>query len=302
MFQKSTIHRRLLALFIALSVLVLCSAQSALGAQDADGSSQSAAGEAPFNHLLPAEIQSRGYLRVASEIMYPPFETFAKDNKTVVGIDADIAKAIGKQLGVELRFISTSFDAIIPGLAANRYDMAMSAMTDNTKRQKQVDFVDYFLAGGAIMARTADKDKYVKLVDLCGVAVGVTKGTTEVSDAKEQSTKCEKAGKSPLDISIFARQAQMVLALQSNRVDAVMADAPNAAATADHSEGQLELTGPPYEKAVFGIVFPKDSDQLLKAVQAALQEIMDNGAYVAILEQYGQAKNALDTATINAGK
>lgn len=301
MFQTSTIRKRLFALFAALTFLAIYGVQPALGAQNADGSSQSAAGEAPFNHLLPAEIQSRGYLRVASEIMYPPFETFAEDNKTVVGIDADIAKAIGKQLGVELRFVSTSFDAIIPGLVAKRYDMAMSAMTDNTKRQKQVDFVDYFLAGGAIMARTADKDKYVKLVDLCGVSVGVTKGTTEVSDAKVQSAECEKAGKSPLDISIFARQAQMVLALQSRRVDAVMADAPNAAATADHSEGQLALTAPPYEKAVFGIVFPKDSDQLLKAVQAALQEIMDNGSYVKILKKYGQGENTLTTATINGG-
>ncbi len=259
------------------------------------------ADEAPLKHLLPDAIQSNGFLSVASEIQYPPFETFAEDNVTVVGIDADIAAAIGKELGVELRFVSTSFDAIIPGLVAKRYDMAMSAMTDNQERQKQVDFVDYFGAGGAIMARTPDKDKYVTLGDLCGVSVGLAKGTTEVNDAERQSAKCVEDGKPALDSQIFARQDQMVLALQSGRVDAVLADAPNAAATAQNSQGQLILTGPAYEKAVFGIVIPKGSDQLRTAIQAAMQKIMDDGTYLEILKKYGQEENALTTATVNGG-
>ncbi len=257
------------------------------------------AAEAPFKHMLPEAIQSKGYLSVASEIQYPPFETFAEDNKTVVGIDADIAAALSKELGVELRFVSTSFDAIIPGLVAKRYDMAMSAMTDNRKREKQVDFVDYFGSGGGILARTADKDKYKTLDDLCGVTVGIAKGTTEVADAEKQSAKCKAEGKAAINSQIFARQNDMVLALQSHRVDAAMADAPNSAATAQNSKGQLVLTGPAYNKSVFGIVFPKGNDQLMKAVQAALQKIMDDGTYLAILKKYGQQDNAITTATIN---
>ena len=257
--------------------------------------------DAPLKHLLPDTIQSQGFLSVASEIQYPPFETFAEDNKTVVGIDADIAAAIGKELGVELRFVSTSFDAIIPGLVAKRYDMAMSAMTDNKKRQQQVDFVDYFGSGGGIMARTADKDKYVALDDLCGVIVGLAKGTTEVNDAEQQSAKCQKEGKPAIDSQVFARQDQMVLALQSGRVNVAMADAPNAAATAQNSKGQLVLTGPAYTKSLFGIVIPKGSDQLAKAIQSAVQKIMDDGTYLEILKKYGQENNAISTATINGG-
>jgi polar amino acid transport system substrate-binding protein len=259
------------------------------------------ADDAPFKKMLPDAVQSKGFLSVASEIQYPPFETFADDNKTVVGIDADVAAALGKELGVELRFVSTSFDAIIPGLVAKRYDMAMSAMTDNKTRQKQVDFVDYFGSGGAIMARTADKDKYVTLDDLCGVTVGIAKGTTEVADAEKQSAKCQAAGKKPIDSQIFGRQDDMVLALQSGRVAAAMADAPNSAATAQGSKGQLALTGPAYDKAVFGVVVPKGDDQLAKAIQAALQKIMDDGTYLAILKKYGQEDNAITKATINGG-
>lgn len=277
---------------ILKSLLIGLIAATAVAAQAAD---------APLKHLLPDAIQSKGFLSVASEIQYPPFETFAEDNKTVVGIDADIAAAISKELGVELRFVSTSFDAIIPGLVAKRYDMAMSAMTDNKKRQKQVDFVDYFGSGGAIMARTADKDKYVTLDALCGVPVGLAKGTTEVNDAERQSAKCVKEGKPAVDSQIFARQDQMVLALQSGRVDVAMADAPNAAATAQNSKGQLVMTGPAYDKSVFGIVIPKGSDQLAKAIQAAVQKIMGDGTYLEILKKYGQENNAITTATINGG-
>jgi polar amino acid transport system substrate-binding protein len=80
-----------------------------------------------------------------------------------------------------------------------------------------------------------------------------------------------------------------------------MADAPNAAATAQESKGQLVLTGPAYTKSVFGIVVPKGSDQLAKAIQAALQKIMDDGTYLGILKKYGQENNAITTATINGG-
>jgi polar amino acid transport system substrate-binding protein len=139
------------------------------------------------------------------------------------------------------------------------------------------------------------------LDDLCGVAVGIAKGTTEVADAEKQSAKCQQEGKAPIDSQIFARQDDMVLALQSGRVAAAMADAPNSAATAQGSKGQLVLTGPAYDKAVFGIVVPKGSDQLAKAIQAALQKIMDDGTYLAILKKYGQEDNAITKATIDGG-
>lgn len=283
-----------------VAIMTLAGLQPAYSTESATGStSQSAASDAPLHHLLPKAIQDKGYIKVASDVEYPPFETFASDNKTVVGIDADIAAAMGRELGVELRFVNTSFDAIIPGLVAHRYDMAMSAMTDNPEREGAVDFVDYFGSGGAILVRTGDQKKYATLDSLCGVTVGIDKGTTEVKDAKIQSAKCKKEGKPPVDSQIFSGQNQMMLALESRRVDAVLVDSPSGAATAAHSEGRLSLSLAGYTKSVFGIVFPKGSDQLEHAIQAAVQKIMDNGGYLKILKKYGQEKNAIDHATIN---
>ena len=68
--------------------------------------------------MLPADIKESGTVRVASGVSFPPMEYFDTDNKTVLGFDADLGKALGEVLGVEFEFQNTNFDGIIGGLAA----------------------------------------------------------------------------------------------------------------------------------------------------------------------------------------
>jgi polar amino acid transport system substrate-binding protein len=65
---------------------------------------------------VPGDIQSAGVIQVASDATYPPFES-VRDG-VVVGLEPDLAKAIGDVLGVRVEFVNSSFDAIIPSLAA----------------------------------------------------------------------------------------------------------------------------------------------------------------------------------------
>ncbi|NMR31636.1 ABC transporter substrate-binding protein [Crystallibacter degradans] len=247
---------------------------------------------------LPQSVQEAGTINVASNVEYPPFESFDTDGTTIVGIDRDIADELENQLGVTLEFNNIAFDAIIPGLDSGRYDMAMSAMSDTVERQKQVDFVDYFSAGGGIMTGTANAESIKTLDDLCGKAVGIVKGTTEDADAAEQSAECEAAGKDPLKVTVFAGQNQAVLALQSARTDAFLVDSTSGSVIAAGSKGQL-VQGPRYQDLAFGIVFPKESDQLTEAVQLAMGEIKANGAYDRILADYDMADHSVDDFPIN---
>jgi len=148
--------------------------------------------DAPLHDMLPAELQDKDSLTIASNVEYPPFEFLDSDNKTVLGIDREIADGLEKQLGIKLVFDNIAFDAIIPGLESGRYEMAMSAMTDNLERQQQVDFVDYFKAGAGVMSRTEDGDSYQTLEDICGLTAGIVKGTTEVPQAAEGSKACNR--------------------------------------------------------------------------------------------------------------
>ncbi|MGN6472493.1 MAG: transporter substrate-binding domain-containing protein [Mycobacteriales bacterium] len=140
--------------------------------------------------LLPASIKSAGTLKVAADASYAPDEFIAPNGKTVIGMDADLAKALGTVLGLKVTVSDVTFDAIIPAIQDGRYDLGMSSFTDNTDREKQVNFVTYFSAGTSFYVAANGGPNIQTLADLCGHTVSVEAGTTEETDAKAQAKKC----------------------------------------------------------------------------------------------------------------
>jgi polar amino acid transport system substrate-binding protein len=132
-------------------LLTACGDQT--GAKDSGSSAETS--KAPFFDQLPQTIQDKGVVKVGSDIAYAPVE-FKDDSGSTVGIDPDLAAALGKQLGVKFEFENGTFDTLVTGLRAKRYDIAMSAMTDTKDRQdgvedgkkvgEGVDYVDYYTA------------------------------------------------------------------------------------------------------------------------------------------------------------
>src|SRR5882757_784669 len=119
------------AVVLATGALAAMIALGGCGSSSSSGGRTSPSGEpAPavatdptLAAQLPSEIKSAGVIRVAMDETYPPFES-ARDG-SVVGLDPDLASAIGGVLGVRVEFVNTSFDGIIPSLAAKKVDMAM---------------------------------------------------------------------------------------------------------------------------------------------------------------------------------
>jgi polar amino acid transport system substrate-binding protein len=251
--------------------------------------------------MLPAKLKEAGTIRVASNVEYPPFEYYDTDNTTIIGLDKDLADAIGQKLGVKLKFENMSFDAIIPALAANRYDMAMSAMTDTEERRKKVDFVDYFTSGGGFLVKKGNPKNIHHLTDLCGVTAAIDKGTTEIEDAKKASDDCVKAGKPEVNAKVLPGTSKIVLALQSGRVDVAMIDTSAGAYISQQHKGEFEVPDTSYAPRPYGLVLPKGSDELAKAMQGAVQALIDEGTYAKILEKWGQEVGAIKEATINDG-
>lgn len=291
--KKAAITAGLVALPLAFSL-------AGCGGGSSAAQSGNAGTAAPLHSMLPAAIQSSGTLNIASNVEYPPFETFDADGKTVIGIDREIADALEKKLGISIKFNNISFDAIIPGLASARYDMAMSAMSDTLERQKEVDFVDYFKAGAGILRTVENPKKVATLADTCGLKVGIVKGTTETEDADAQTKACEAEGKPAVDVTIFPGQNQTILALTTGRVDVVLLDSTSGSSVAKDSGGKLEMLSP-YMSGPFGIVFPKGSTELQKAVQKGMQEIAADNTYGEILKKYGQEQGAVTEFPINGG-
>jgi polar amino acid transport system substrate-binding protein len=245
-----------------------------------------------------ANLVSPGQLSVAADATYAPDEFIASDGKTVIGMDADLAKAIAQLMGLEATVSNQPFDSIIPGLAAGKYDLGMSSFTDTKEREQTVDFVTYAQAGESFFVKADGGPTINSLDDICGLKVGAEKGTTEADDAAAQSKKCTDAGKPAVQVSVFPDENGVNLALSSGRIDAGFADTPPAEYAVKQSEGQFKITGPSIANAPYGIAMAKDSG-LQQPVLAAIKALMADGTYDKIFDYWGLTEAKIDNPTIN---
>ncbi|MFF3914697.1 ABC transporter substrate-binding protein [Streptomyces sp. NPDC001852] len=276
------------------------------------GSGASVSG-APLAGKLPQEIRDKGKIEVGSDIAYAPVE-FKDSSGKAVGLDPDLAAAMGKQLGVTLEFQNGTFDALLTGLRSGRYDIAMSAMTDNKNRQQGVDpdtgkkvgegvdFVDYLTAGVSIYTRKGDTQGINGWSDLCGKKIAVERGTVSEDLAKQEAKKCPSGKK--LVIEPFDDDQQSQTRLRSGGVDAASSDFPVAAYAVKTSGGgkDFQIVGQQVEAAPYGIAVAKKDTQLREALQAAMNAIIKNGEYAKILQKWGAQDGAVKESVINGGK
>ena len=216
------------------------SSAAASGTSSAATSSAAAGSNAAVVKLVPSAIKSKGTLTVAADASYAPNEFIGPDGHTVIGMDADLSAAIAKLMGLKANVVNATFDTIIPGLAAGKYDMGASSFTDTKAREKVVDFVDYFKAGTSFFTKSSGGAAVTNLASLCGKSVSVESGTTEETDAKGQSAKCKSSGKPAVTVLVFPTQTAANLALSSGRAQVSMADSPIAAYQVKQSQGRLQ--------------------------------------------------------------
>jgi polar amino acid transport system substrate-binding protein len=284
----------------ALAALALagCGSSSSSTSSTPTTASTSSGEVASIAAQVPAPIKSKGTLNVATEAQYAPNEFIAPDGHTIIGMDADLMRALGEVMGLKVNLINANFETIIPGLAAGRYDLGISSFTDTKEREKTVDFVDYFSAGISFYAKTSANPGVTELADLCGKTVAVEKGTVEQEEAEAQSKKCGQEGKKSVTVLSFPGQNAVNLAVSSGRAELGMADSPVVAYQIKQSNGQFKLIGKSYEFAPYGIAVPKTSG-MTTPILAALKELMANGTYLKILEKWGVESGAITTPKVN---
>ncbi|KAA0935158.1 MULTISPECIES: ABC transporter substrate-binding protein [Streptomyces] len=281
--------------------------------KDSGSSDSSASSSAPLADKLPKSIRDKGTIKVGSDIAYAPVE-FKDDSGKTVGIDPDLADAMGKQLGVKFEFENGTFDTLLTGLRSKRYDIAMSAMTDTKDRQEGidaetgkkvgegVDFIDYFTAGVSIYTKQGDEQGIKTWDDLCGKKIVVQRNTVSNDLAKDQAKKCP-AGKK-LSIEAFDNDQQAQTRLRAGGADAGSSDFPVAAYAAKTSGGGKDfvVVGEQVEAAPYGIAVAKSNTELRDALQAALDAIIKNGEYDKVIAKWGVGAGAVKEATLNGGK
>lgn len=127
------------------------------------------------------EIIKRGYIRVGTTGDYKPFTYLDPKTNVYEGYDIDAAKELGKDLGVEVRFVQTTWPNLMKDLQAGKFDIAVGGVTRNTTRQKTAYVSQGYITFGKVpLIRKADKDKYLTIEDINkpSVRIGVNPGGT----------------------------------------------------------------------------------------------------------------------------
>ncbi|MCM2421554.1 MULTISPECIES: ABC transporter substrate-binding protein [unclassified Streptomyces] len=267
---------------------------------------------APLFNKLPKKFQDAGVIEVGTDATYAPMEL--KQSGTIVGVDPDIAAALGKQLGVTFKFTSGTFDGLLAAMQTGRYGVVMSSVSDTKARQeglddkgqktgKGVDFVDYFTASTGILVKKGNPEHITSVDDLCGKKLAVQRGTTFEAAAKDLSKKCTTGGKAALSIESFPTDAEAQTRVKAGGAVADLNDSPVAAYIAKTAGGgnDFESVANKSDAGPFGIAVDKSNTQLRDAIKLAMDAIIADGSYKAALDKWGAGDGAITKAAINGG-
>jgi len=251
---------------------------------------------------LPASIKEKGEIVVAIMPNYPPMDFKDPATNKLTGLDYDLGNALAERLGVKIKWQETGFEQMINALTTERVDMVLSGMTDTAERQASVTFVDYFTSGPQFY--TLQKNATTnEIIDLCGKKVGTSRRTTFPAEIAAWSKEnCEAAGKPAINVIGTEGSADARAQLRQSRIDAAMQGSETLSYLKTQEKDMYKTVGQPISVQFTGLGVSKKKPELSEAVKVALQSMVDDGSYGAILKKWDLELGAIKTVTVNAGK
>jgi cystine transport system substrate-binding protein len=223
---------------------------------------------------LLATAKARGSLKIAMEGTYPPFNF--KDQKTgqLAGYDVEVAQLVAARLGLKPEFVSTEWSAILAGLAAGRYDVIISQVGINPKRELAFDFsIPYTYSSPQLIVRKNDTARYASLADLKGKKLGVGQGSVFEQQARAVPGIVVKS---------YPAAPENLQDLAFGRVDAALNDSLMVAYLLKNSPLPIQAGARVGAPERMGIAFQKGSPQFKAAIDRALTEAGTDGSLKAI--------------------
>lgn len=267
------ISRRLPLLGAATAILLaVAGCGSSASSETASGGATESTGGTTL-----AEIQESGVLTVGTEGTYKPFTYHEGGAGDLTGYDVEVITAVAEKLGVEAEFEETQWDAIFAGLEAGRFDVIANQVSITPEREETYSFsVPYTYSNGVIVT-SADNSEITSFEDLEGK-------TTAQSLTSNWYELAEESG---AQVEAVEGWAQSVTLLEQGRVDATINDeltfldyqksTPNDA---------IKIAAETEEQSRSALAFRQGSDDLVEAVNAALEELRTDGTLAEISEKY----------------
>lgn len=216
-------------------------------------------------------------LVMATNAEFPPYEY--RDGDQIVGIDAEIAKAIADDMGLELVIEDMQFDSIIAAVQSGKADIGVAGMTVNEDRLKNVDFSDPYTTSNQVVI-IKEGSVIVSPGDLVGKTVGVQLGTTGdiFSEDIEDAT-----------IERYNKGFEAVQALNQGKLDAVIIDREPAKVFVSQNDG-LTILDEAFTIEDYAIAVAKGNTELLESINTSLANMKSSGKLQEIIDKYISAE------------
>lgn len=269
------------------------------GSDQADSSSivESVEKDESIAAKLPKKYQEQGGFTVSINPDVEPVK-FTDSDGEIAGMNPDLLRAAGRVLDTEVRFQKGTFDGMVPGLEAKRFD-AISSVADFVERQDNIDFIDYMKNGTAIITAADFQDDSLELKDLCGLSVGYARGTSQQGSLEEASKACADNGDPEISMNGYGDSGAGILAVESSAADAFWGDLPQMSYNVQQSPDAFKIV---YDErvSILGIGIHKDNTEFRDALHAALLKLVEDGTYDKLLASWGLEDAAHPEMNINS--
>ncbi|EOI6145390.1 basic amino acid ABC transporter substrate-binding protein [Campylobacter coli] len=215
-------------------------------------------------------------LKVGTAPNYKPFN-YKQDSK-LTGFDTDLVEEIAQKNGIEIVWVETNFDGLIPALKAGKIDMIASAMSATDERRQSVDFTKPYYMSKNLYIKLKNNETLQTKTDLEGKKIGVQLGTLQentakaIKDAQVQSNK---------DLNIA------VLALKNNKIDAIVADQDTAKGFLAENPDLVSFYQETDGGEGFSFAFDKDKQkEVIEIFNKGIDEAKANGFYDSLVKKY----------------
>jgi polar amino acid transport system substrate-binding protein len=219
----------------------------------------------------------RNPLRVGITPDYPPLVFEQGDG--VAGVEIDLAKALGAQLGRPVQCVPMRWEQLIPALQERRIDIIMSGMSVTRPRQLRIAFSDPYLHNQlrAIFSRqNAGRFKTREDVLNTTAKIGVVPGTTGDAFVQENCPKAER-------VSIGSRRDAAFYLLQDRRIDLFVDDTFALAQILSENEAGLTYLAQPLADDDLAWGIRPDDQALLREVNRVLAQWKSDGTLDRVL-------------------
>ena len=269
---RTTSARSFTAGTIALAAIVLVLAGCSTGTDTAEASGGASAADA-----TPSDLVEGGTLTVGTEGTYRPFTFHENGSGDLTGYDVEVVTAVAEELGVEVRFEETQWDAIFAGLEAGRFDVVANQVSITPEREESYAFSSPYTVSTGVVVVPADDSSIRSFEDLEG-------RTTAQSLTSNWHTLAEESG---ARIEAVEGWAQSVALVEQGRVDATINDKLTFLdyATTNDASG-LKVAAETDEESLSAFAFRKDDGALAAAFDEALAALAEDGTLAEISVKY----------------